>query len=80
VRTRIHRLNYSIRIDDACVDWVRQFVLFIRRRQCDMGATEIEVFLTHLALAGKVSASSRNQAKSALLFFIGRCLRLISRC
>jgi hypothetical protein len=47
---------------------VRRFVLFIRRRQCDMGATEIEVFLTHLAIAGKVSASSRNQAKSAMLF------------
>ncbi|MGD9984844.1 MAG: phage integrase N-terminal SAM-like domain-containing protein [Porticoccaceae bacterium] len=32
------------------------------------GATEIEAFLTHLAVAGKVSASSRNRAKSSLLF------------
>ena len=33
-----------------------------------MGAREIEAFLTHLAVKGKVSASTPNQAKSALLF------------
>ena len=33
-----------------------------------MGAGEVEKFLTHLAVAGKVSASTQNQAKSALLF------------
>ena len=43
-----------------------------------MGATETKVFLTHFAIAGKVSASIRNPAKRALPFFIGRCLRLMS--
>jgi hypothetical protein len=43
-----------------------------------MGANEIEVFLMHLAIASKVSASIRNPAKRALHFFIGRCLRLMS--
>ena len=33
-----------------------------------MGATEVEAFLTHLAVDGKVSASTQNQALSALLF------------
>jgi integron integrase len=33
-----------------------------------MGAHEVEAFLTHLAVAGRVSASTQNQAKSALLF------------
>ncbi len=33
-----------------------------------MGAHEVEAFLTHLAVAGRVSASIQNQAKSALLF------------
>jgi len=33
-----------------------------------MGAPEVEAFLTHLAVAGKVAASTQNQAKSALLF------------
>nr|UPH34231.1 truncated phage integrase N-terminal SAM-like domain-containing protein [uncultured bacterium] len=38
-----------------------------------MGMTEIEVFLTHLAIAGKASASIRIPTKRALQFFIGRC-------
>ncbi len=33
-----------------------------------MGATEVEAFLTHLAVDGKVSASTQKQALSALLF------------
>ncbi|GIX28150.1 MAG: integron integrase [Burkholderiales bacterium] len=33
-----------------------------------MGAREVEAFLTHLAVEGRVSASTQNQAKSALLF------------
>ena len=69
VRARIRGLNYSIRTEDTYVDWVRRFVLFhAKRHPRDMGATEIEAFLTHLAVAGKVSASTQNQAKSALLF------------
>ena len=39
-----------------------------KRHPRDMGTTEIEAFLTHLAVAGKVLASTQNQAKSALLF------------
>jgi len=71
---RIRRLNYSICTEDACVDWVRRFVLFhTKRHPRDMGATEIEVFLSHLAVVDKVSASIRNPAKRALQFFIGRC-------
>ncbi|MGB5146355.1 MAG: integron integrase [Porticoccaceae bacterium] len=75
VRARIRRLNYSIRTEDTYVDWVRRFVLFhAKRHPRDMGATEIEAFLTHLAVAGKVSASTQNQAKSALLFLYRQVL------
>ena len=35
-----------------------------------MGLTEVEAFLTHLAVDGLVSASTQNQALSALLFMI----------
>ncbi|MGK2959356.1 MAG: phage integrase N-terminal SAM-like domain-containing protein [Acidimicrobiales bacterium] len=39
---------------DACVDGVRRFVLFnANRRPRDMGAAEITVFLTHLAIAAR---------------------------
>jgi len=48
---------------------VRRFILFHNKRHPrEMGAHEVEAFLTHLAVAGRVSASTQNQAKSALLF------------
>ena len=46
------------------------------RHPRDMGATEIEVFLTHLAMAGKVLASIRNPAKSALRFLYRQVLEI----
>jgi hypothetical protein len=39
-----------------------------KRHPSEMGAAEVEEFLTYLAVAGRVSASTQNQAKSALLF------------
>ena len=41
-----------------------------------MGAAEVEAFLSHLAVAGKVSASTQNQAKSALLFLYREVLEV----
>ena len=41
-----------------------------------MGAVEIEAFLTHLAVAGRVSASTQNQAFNALLFLYQRVLQI----
>ena len=68
-RARVRRLNYSIRTEDTYVDRVRRFVLFhARRHPRDMGAAEIEAFPTHVAVVGKVSASTPDQAKSVLLF------------
>ncbi|MGK2957495.1 MAG: hypothetical protein ACSLFB_03670 [Acidimicrobiales bacterium] len=49
------------------------YILHVRRHLRDMGATEIEVFLTHLAIPGKVLAWILNPAKRALQLFIGRC-------
>ena len=69
VRDRIRRKHYSIRTEQAYVDWIRRFVLHHNKRHPrDMGATEVEAFLTHLAVARGVSASTQNQAKSAVLF------------
>jgi integron integrase len=61
--------HYSIRTEDAYHDWCRRFILFHgTRHPADMGAAEINQFLTHLAVDGNVSASTQNQAFSALLF------------
>ncbi len=69
VRDRLRVKNYSIRTEQAYVDWIKRFIWFQDKRHPKaMGAPEVEAFLTHLAVKGKVSASTQNQAKSALLF------------
>ncbi|OHC63694.1 MAG: integrase [Rhodocyclales bacterium RIFCSPLOWO2_02_FULL_63_24] len=69
VRGRIRFKHYSIRTEQAYLDWIRRFIRhFGKRHPRDMGAEEVQEFLTHLAVAGRVAASTQNQAKSALLF------------
>jgi len=59
----------------AYIRWIRRFVLFHRKRHPrDMGVAEVNAFLTHLAVEGHVSASTQNQALSALLFLYGTVL------
>lgn len=61
--------HYSLRTEEAYLEWVRRFIHFHRMRHpLEMGEPEINEFLTHLAVDGKVSASTQNQALSALLF------------
>lgn len=60
---------------NAYVRWIRRFVLFHRKRHPrDLGVTEVNAFLTHLAVEAHVSASTQNQALSALLFLYGTVL------
>ncbi len=69
VRGKIRLKHYSIRTEQAYVDWIKRYIFhFDKRHPKDLGADEVEAFLTHLAVVGKVSASTQNQAKSALLF------------
>ena len=69
VREKIRLKHYSIRTEQAYVDWVRRFVLFHGKKHPDtLGAEAIEAFLTDLAVNGNVAASTQNQALSALLF------------
>ncbi len=69
VRGKIRLKHYSIRTEQTYVDWIKRFILFHgKHHPKDMGAQEVEAFLTHLAVAGRVAASTQNQAKSALLF------------
>jgi integron integrase len=69
VRDRIRLKHYSIRTEQAYVDWVRRFIRFHdRRHPRELGQRHVEAFLTHLAVHLHVAASTQNQAKSALLF------------
>src|SRR4051794_36716231 len=61
--------HFSLRTEDCYADWVKRFVLFHgKRHPLEMGAAEINQFLTDLAVRRHVSASTQNQAFSALLF------------
>lgn len=77
VRGKVRLKHYSIRTEQAYVDWIRRFILhFDKRHPRELGAAEVEAFLTHLAVAGKVAASTQNQAKSALLFLYKEVLEI----
>ena len=71
----LRRGHYSPRTETQYCLWIRRYVLFHgKRHPNDMGAAEVERFLTHLAVVDKVSASTQNQALSALLFLYNRVL------
>lgn len=75
VREAIRLRHYSRRTEKAYVGWVRRYVLFHgKRHPAAMGAAEVTAFLSHLATQGRVSASTQNQALSALLFLYGDVL------
>ena len=61
--------HFSLRTEEAYIGWIRRFIRFHGlRHPADMGAPEVGAFLTHLAVKGRVSASTQNQALNALLF------------
>ncbi|MDD2605237.1 MAG: phage integrase N-terminal SAM-like domain-containing protein, partial [Desulfobacteraceae bacterium] len=77
VRDAIRRKHYSIRTEETYCDWIRRYILFHdKKHPRDMGAAEIERFLTHLAVAGKVAASTQNQALCALVFLYKHVLAM----
>lgn len=76
VRDRIRALHYSGRTEEAYVHWIRRYILFHNKRHPqEMGAAEINAFLNHLAVEAHVSASTQNQAFSALLFLYQKVLQ-----
>lgn len=68
VRIAIQLKHYSHKTAQAYVQWTRRFVRFHGfTHPREMGAAEVNEFLTHLAIERDVSASTQNQAASALL-------------
>ncbi len=69
VRATIRARHYSRRTERAYIGWIRRFILFHgKRHPMELGESEMTAFLTHLAVSAGVSASTQNQALSALLF------------
>ena len=83
--------HYSLRTEKTYLQWVRRFLVFHRRptpgpseegngkggwrHPNELGAPEVVQFLTHLAVAGNVAASTQNQALNALVFLYGQVLQ-----
>lgn len=75
VRREIQRLNYSYKTQQAYVGWIVRFIKFHNTKHpADMGATEVETYLNYLANEANVSASTQNQALSALVFLYKQVL------
>jgi integron integrase len=61
--------HYSYRTEETYIDWMRRYIVFHHKRHPgEMGAVEIQAFLTHLATERNIAASTQNQALSAVLF------------
>jgi hypothetical protein len=63
VREVLRLKHYSYRTEKSYVGWIKRYILFHNKQHPkDMNATHIQAFLTHLAVNGKVTASTQNQA------------------
>ena len=85
VRERLRRLDYSLRTEQSYLAWIKQYILFHdKKHPSELGKVEMEAFLTYLAVQRKVSASTQNQALSALVFMykqgVGYEATLGNRC
>jgi integrase len=77
LREVIRAKQYSIRTEEAYVHWAKRFILFHKKRHPSaMREREVGEFLTHLAVRDKVSASTHNQALSAIVFLYREVLGL----
>ena len=69
LREALRSRHYSRRTEQTYCHWVKRFIYFHNvRHPAQMAEPEINAYLTHLAVKDKVSASTQNQALSALLF------------
>jgi integron integrase len=69
VRARIRARHYSHRTEESYTRWIKRFIFFHNKRHPrQLGAPEVEAFLSGLATVRNVSASTQNQALAALLF------------
>lgn len=76
VREHIRLKHYSIRTERVYCEWVKRYIRFHQyRHPLEMGAPEVEAFLSDLAVRRDVSASTQNQALAALLFLYKQVLR-----
>lgn len=76
LRDTIRLKHYSYSTEKTYVNWNRRYILFHNKRHPqEMGAAEIEAFLTYLAVQENVAASTQNQALNAIVFLYHEVLK-----
>jgi integron integrase len=70
VREVLRYYHYAYRTEQTYCDWIKRFLKFYKfsRHPKEMGAAEVEGFLSHLATEGKVAAATQRQALNAIIF------------
>ena len=77
VREVLRVKHYALRTEEVYVLWIKRYIFFHQKRHPrDMGAAEVQAFLSDLAVTQKVSASTQNQALNALVFLYDQVLHL----
>jgi len=75
VRRKLRERRYSRRTEEAYVHWIRRYIVDNdRRHPRDLGESEVQRFLSALAVEKRVAASTQNQALAALTFLYDRVL------
>lgn len=77
VRDKLRAKHYSYRTERQYLSWLRRLILFHdKKHPNEMSASDIERFLTHLAVDLHVSASTQNQALASILFLYRHVLEV----
>jgi site-specific recombinase XerD len=68
--------DYSPRTEQTYKDWIKRYILFHKKRHPkDMGAEEVQSYITYLANERNVASSTQNQALSAIVLLYKYILR-----
>jgi len=76
VREVIRMKHYSIRTEQAYVEWIKRYIFFHNKRHpAEMAEPEIRAFISDLANKKSVTASTQTVALSAILFLYREVLK-----
>ena len=68
VRDKIRFKHYSLSTEKTYIAWIKQFILYHQKRHpLEMGALEVEAFLTYLATQRHVSSACISEASYTTL-------------
>jgi integron integrase len=76
MRSELRVRHYSIRTEEAYTAWVRRYLAFHHRHPRELDGDDLNRFLTHLAVDGRVAVSTQRQALSAILFLYRQVLKM----